>query len=131
MDVDFDVPEEPRVIEKRFKYKSYNEGLKDVHLPSALSGSSKLDQELEDAQSHFYESLNHLQQLNLSPSFINFARKAGPLSASLPLLLHNWREVVGLWLSAQAESDDEGLKAILECVLSPLNSLFPSQNSKF
>ncbi|KAK7469217.1 U3 snoRNP protein [Stygiomarasmius scandens] len=114
MDVEYDVPEELRVVEKRFKYKSYNEGLKDVHLPSALSDQSKLDQELEDTQSHFYESLNHLQQLNLSPSFIKFAKQAGPLSASLPLLLYNWKEVVELWLSAQAASDDEGFKAILE-----------------
>ena len=40
----------------------------------------------------------------------------------MPLLLHNWKEIVGLWLGALAKSDDEGLKAILECV--PSSSLF-------
>ncbi|ESK84634.1 u3 snornp protein utp20 [Moniliophthora roreri MCA 2997] len=102
------------VVEKRFKYKSYNQELKDVHLPSALSGKSKLDQELEDTQSHFYEALIHWQQLNLSPSYVKFAQKAGPISASLPLLLHNWKVIVGLWVEALDSSDDEGLKALLD-----------------
>ncbi|EEB91024.1 hypothetical protein MPER_10690, partial [Moniliophthora perniciosa FA553] len=100
-------------VEKRFKE------LKDVHLPSALSGKSKLDQELEDTQSHFYEALIHWQQLNLSPSYVKFAQKAGPISASLPLLLHNWKEIVGLWVEALDSSDDEGLKALLELFKPP------------
>ncbi|KAK1236291.1 U3 snoRNP protein [Marasmius sp. AFHP31] len=101
--------EELSVPQKRFRYKSYQNELKDVHLPSALDNQSKLDQELDDNQSHFYEALIHWQQLNLSPSYINFVRKAGPISASLPLLLHNWKEVVELWLEALGLSDDEGL----------------------
>ncbi|KAJ3843214.1 hypothetical protein F5878DRAFT_721627 [Lentinula raphanica] len=99
---------------KRFKYKSYNAELKDVHLPSALSAHSKPDDEIEDTQSHFYEALLHWQQLNLSPSFIKFSQKSAPLSSTLPLLLHNWREVLDLWLEAQAASNDEGLKALLD-----------------
>ncbi|KAK7030946.1 U3 snoRNP protein [Paramarasmius palmivorus] len=101
-------------VEKRFKYKSYNQELKDVHLPSALSGKEKLDRELEDTQSHFYEALIHWQQLNLSPSYVKFTQKAGPISASLPLLLHNWKEIVGLWVEALGSSNDEGLKALLD-----------------
>ncbi|KAG7091487.1 hypothetical protein E1B28_010518 [Marasmius oreades] len=104
------------VIQKRFKYKSYQDELKDVHLPSALQNQSKLDQELEDNQSHFYEALVHWQQLNLSPSYITFSRKAAPISASLPLLLHNWTDVVDLWLEALGSSDDEGLKALLDLI---------------
>ena len=48
----------------------------------------------------------------------------------MPLLLHNWKEIVELWLGALEESDDEGLKAILECVL--LLSLFthPSRTAR-
>ncbi|KAF5389929.1 hypothetical protein D9757_003643 [Collybiopsis confluens] len=106
-------------VQKRFKYKSYNAELKDVHLPSALSAHSKVDEDLEvqkpsDTQSHFYEALLHWQQLNLSPSFIKFSQKTGSLSLTLPLLLHNWRQVVDFWLEAQAGSDDEGLKPLLE-----------------
>ena len=59
----------------------------------------------------------HWQELNLAPTFIKFAQDAEPLSASMPLLLHNWKEVVELWLAALEKSDDEGLKAILEYVL--------------
>ncbi|KAJ3744880.1 armadillo-type protein [Lentinula detonsa] len=99
---------------KRFKYKSYNAELKAVHLPSALATHSKPDEEIEDTQSHFFEALLHWQQLNLSPDFIKFSQKSASLSSTLPLLLHNWHEVVNLWLEAQAASDDEGLKALLD-----------------
>ncbi|KAJ3935001.1 MAG: armadillo-type protein [Lentinula lateritia] len=109
---DMDVDLAPAL--KRFKYKSYNAELKDVHLPSALNAHSHLDEELEDTQSHFFEALLHWQQLNLSPSFIKFSQKSASLSSTLPLLLHNWHEVVDLWLETQASSDDEGLKAILD-----------------
>ncbi|KAG7447295.1 uncharacterized protein BT62DRAFT_948312 [Guyanagaster necrorhizus] len=98
---------------KRFKYQSYSRSLKDVHLPSALEQSKK-DHDFEDSESHFRDALSHWRQLNLSPSFIGFANKASSLSASLPLLLHNWREVVGLWISALKSSDDEGFKALLD-----------------
>jgi hypothetical protein len=32
----------------------------------------------------------------------------------MPLLLHNWREVVDLWLEALEVADEEGLRALLE-----------------
>ena len=35
----------------------------------------------------------------------------------MPLLLHNWREIVGHWFSALENADDEALKALLESVL--------------
>jgi len=35
--------------------------------------------------------------------------KADGLSASMPLLLHNWREVYELWLEAFQSADDKGL----------------------
>ncbi|KAK0189706.1 hypothetical protein F5146DRAFT_1052188 [Armillaria mellea] len=98
---------------KRFKYQSYSKSLKDVHLPSALEQSKK-DHDFEDSESHFRDALSHWRQLNLSPSFITFGNKAASLSASLPLLLHNWREVVELWISALKSSDDEGFRALLD-----------------
>ncbi|KAJ6531776.1 armadillo-type protein [Mycena capillaripes] len=101
----------PRV--KRFKHQSYAKSLKDVHLPSALS-QTPLDNDLEDHESHFYTSLEHWQQLNLAPGFIKFAQRAGPLSASMPLLLHNWQEIMQLWVVALDDSDDEGLRAVLD-----------------
>jgi len=71
---------------------------------------------LQDNDSHFHEALDHWRQLNLAPSFIQFAKKADGLSASMPLLLHNWREVYELWLEAFQSADDEGLRALLEWV---------------
>jgi U3 small nucleolar RNA-associated protein 20 len=37
--------------------------------------------------SHFYASLTHWRQLNLSPAFLSFAGKAEGLSASMGMLL--------------------------------------------
>jgi U3 small nucleolar RNA-associated protein 20 len=69
----------------------------------------------QDHEPHFYATLE--QQLNLSPVFIKFVKTAGPLSASMPLLLHNWEEIIQIWIVALDESDEEGLLAVLECVL--------------
>jgi len=71
---------------------------------------------LQDNDSHFHEALDHWRQLNLAPSFIQFANKADPLSASMPLLLHNWKDIYNLWLEAFESADDEGLRALLEYV---------------
>jgi U3 small nucleolar RNA-associated protein 20 len=87
-----------------------------VHLPSTLA-QNRAEENLGDYDSQFYEALEHWQQLNLSPAFLKFARQAGPLSASLPLLLHHWKDVLRLWIEAKDASDDEGLKAILEYVI--------------
>ncbi|KAJ7773254.1 hypothetical protein B0H16DRAFT_1304430, partial [Mycena metata] len=96
-----------------FQHQSYAKSLKEVHLPSALS-QTPLDNDLEDHESHFYTSLEHWKQLNLSPGFIKFSQRAGPLSASMPLLLHNWQDIMQLWVEALDESDDEGLLAVLD-----------------
>ncbi|KAJ6608583.1 armadillo-type protein [Mycena sp. CBHHK59/15] len=106
-----DEADAPRV--KRFKHQSYAKSLKGVHLPSVLS-QTPLDNDLEDHESHFHTSLEHWKQLNLAPGFIKFAHRAGPLSASMPLLLHNWKEIIELWVAALDESDDEGLRAVLD-----------------
>ncbi|KIJ63496.1 hypothetical protein HYDPIDRAFT_133895 [Hydnomerulius pinastri MD-312] len=98
---------------KRFKHQSYAESLKEVHLPSALD-LSKFDHDIADNESHFYVSLQQWRQLNLSPAFVQFANKADPLSVSMPLLLHNWREIVELWETAVDAADDEALRALLD-----------------
>ncbi|KAI0832589.1 hypothetical protein BC628DRAFT_1347439 [Trametes gibbosa] len=98
---------------KRFRHQSYKASLKEVHLPSALK-QTKFDHEIEDNGSHFHEALQHWQELNLAPAFLELAQNAEPLAASMPLLLYNWREIVGLWVGALEKSNDEGLKAILD-----------------
>ncbi|KAL4261563.1 Small subunit processome component 20 [Pleurotus pulmonarius] len=97
----------------RFKHKSYNDSLREVHLPSALA-QTEFEHKIGENGSQFYESLQHWKQLNLSPSFLQYANLVEPLSASMPLLLHNWRDVVKLWLDALASSNDEGLKPLLD-----------------
>ncbi|KDR69878.1 hypothetical protein GALMADRAFT_255731 [Galerina marginata CBS 339.88] len=114
MDMEFDeamdaIPQRT----KRFKHQSYSQSLKEVHLPSAFK-QSHLDHEVADNDSHFHEALEHWRQLNLAPSFLQFANKTTGLSASMPLLLHNWREIYDLWLEAFKSADDEGLRALLD-----------------
>ncbi|TFK50804.1 hypothetical protein OE88DRAFT_1680621 [Heliocybe sulcata] len=98
---------------KRFKHQSYNESLKDVHLPSALE-QSKFDREIPDGSSHLHETIDHWRQLNLSPAFLSFANRVDGLSASMPLLLHHWKDIVDLWTTALDQSDDEGVVALAD-----------------
>ena len=74
---------------------------------------------IKDNDSHFHEALLHWQELNLAPAFLQFARDVNPLSASMPLLPHNWEEIVELQIGALNKSNDEGLKAIFESVKVP------------
>ena len=110
-------------------HQTYAETLKEVHLPSALD-PTKFDHGIDvhmlshipcrefilsqDNQSHFYVSLQQWRRLNLSPAFIQFANKVDTLSVSIPLLLHNWREVSDLWQAAVVTAEDEALRALLE-----------------
>ncbi|KAI0782968.1 armadillo-type protein [Abortiporus biennis] len=98
---------------KRFKHQSYQDSLREVHLPSALQQKAFND-DIEENSSHFHEALEHWRELNLSPAFIQFASKADALSASLPLLLHNWQQIIELWMGAISAADDEALKAVLD-----------------
>ncbi|TFK68467.1 hypothetical protein BDN72DRAFT_821164 [Pluteus cervinus] len=98
---------------KRFKHQSYHQSLKTVHLPSAAS-QAKAEQIFNDDDSHFHQALEHWKQLNLSHGFLSFASKAGPLSASMPLLVHNWKEIVEYWILALRSSDDEGFRPLLD-----------------
>ncbi|KAI6103164.1 hypothetical protein EV401DRAFT_731012 [Pisolithus croceorrhizus] len=104
---------------KRFKHQSYAESLKQVHLPSALDSAGKFDHDIADDNSCFYDSLHQWRELNLSPAFVQFANKVEPLSASMPMLLHNWRDVVRYWQESVDSADHEALPALLECVLFP------------
>ncbi|KAK7691383.1 hypothetical protein QCA50_004782 [Cerrena zonata] len=110
---------------KRFKYQSYQRTLKDVHLPSALSKNQYGVElaEVSDNSSHFYESLNHWKELNLTNAFAQFARQVEPLSASMPLLLHNWQDVVRTWMATVENADDEGLKPLLDLLQKLIHDL--------
>ncbi|KAI0302300.1 armadillo-type protein [Multifurca ochricompacta] len=98
---------------KRFRHRSYQATLKEVHLPSALA-QSDFDREIGDDESHFFEAIRHWRQLNLSPAFIQFATDAASISSSMPLLVHHWSDVVQLWLSAIDTADDEALVPLLD-----------------
>ncbi|KDQ13943.1 hypothetical protein BOTBODRAFT_33064 [Botryobasidium botryosum FD-172 SS1] len=120
---DVDVPP-PR--KKRYTYKSYSESLKSVHLPSAALPST-FDEELSDTSSHFHNNLQHLRQLNLSPSFISFGNRVGGRCASMPLLLHNWREIAQEWMeavdSSKKDGAGDGYKPLLELMQAFIHDL--------
>lgn len=82
---------------------------------------------MQDNESHFHEALEQWRQLSLAPSFVEFAKKADGLSASMPLLLHHWHEIYDLWVEVFEKSDDEGLKPLLEYVVTRFVSLISCQ----
>ncbi|KAJ3554433.1 hypothetical protein NM688_g3115 [Phlebia brevispora] len=98
---------------KRFKHQSYKDTLKEVHITPAFA-QPQFDYEIGDNDSRFHEALQHWRELNLAPVFLSFARRAENLAASMPLLVHHWKEVLELWLEAVGSADDEGLKALLD-----------------
>jgi U3 small nucleolar RNA-associated protein 20 len=75
-----------------------------------------LDYSIQEKGTYFREALERWRELNLSPAFVQFARQTDAFSQSLPLLLHHWTEVVGLWDTAMLKADDEATKPLLECV---------------
>ncbi|KAG2102831.1 armadillo-type protein [Suillus discolor] len=115
MDSDSDSGEGTSALPRanRFKHQSYKKSLKEVHLPSALD-LTKFDHDISDNESHFYLALQQWRQLNLSPAFIQFANKVDSLSISMPILLHNWKDIIDLWKSALDASDNEALIALLD-----------------
>ena len=68
----------------------------------------------QDSESHFRVAIDDWRQSNLSPIFLKFATKAEPLAMSMVILLHNAPELVGLWMEAVNEADDEALQPLLE-----------------
>ncbi|KAG6897519.1 hypothetical protein C0992_000745 [Termitomyces sp. T32_za158] len=102
---------QPRV--KRFKHQSYTDAIKEVHVVPAHN-QPQLEHNLSDEDSHFHLALDHWRQLNLAPSFIKFANKTDGLSASMPLLLHNWKDIYDLWIEAFEIADEEGLRVLLD-----------------
>jgi U3 small nucleolar RNA-associated protein 20 len=98
---------------KRFKHQSHVDALKQVHLPPALS-SFQGEHEIADNESHFHESLQRWRQLSLAPSFLDFAQQVEPMAASMPLLLHNWREIMQLWLAMLQKADVHALTPLFD-----------------
>lgn len=45
------------------------------------------------------------------------------MSASMPLLLHNWKEIADLWVETFKGSDDESLPPLLEYVYLKINNI--------
>lgn len=104
--------------------------MKDVHAPLALIQTAfeetlkvsearvwrndRFNHCFQDEPCLFRAALLHWRELNLSEDFVSFSRKALPLSESLPLLVHSWREVLELWMDHADRSDDEALRALLE-----------------
>ncbi|KAF8589508.1 hypothetical protein K439DRAFT_362878 [Ramaria rubella] len=105
-------PESGRPL-KRFKHQSYQATLKAVHLPSTAT-QSRLDNDIADSESHFNLALDHWRQLNLSSAFLRFSTQAHNLSASVPLLLHHFEEIVDLWINVTKQADDDTLRALLD-----------------
>ena len=68
----------------------------------------------QDHESHFRVAIDDWRQSNLSPTFLKFASKAETLAMSMAILLYNAPELVGLWIEAVVEADDEALQPLLE-----------------
>ncbi|EKM53531.1 uncharacterized protein PHACADRAFT_99272, partial [Phanerochaete carnosa HHB-10118-sp] len=71
---------------------------------------------LQDNDSYFHQSLGEWRELNISPTFLEFANKTEGLSASMALLVHHWQKLLEFWLDAVDKADEEALKPLLEYI---------------
>ncbi|KAG9038346.1 U3 snoRNP protein [Tulasnella sp. JGI-2019a] len=99
--------------DRRSRWKSYNQELKEVHLPSALE-STAVDYDLEDTESHFHTCLSTWRELNLAATHLAFSRGVEPMCRSMALLLHNWEEIVDMWVESLTGAEDEAVQPLLD-----------------
>ncbi|KAG8862294.1 U3 snoRNP protein [Tulasnella sp. 330] len=99
--------------DRRSRWKSYNQELKEVHLPSALE-STAVDYDLEDTESHFHTCLSTWRELNLAATHLSFSRRVEPMCRSMALLLHNWEEIVDMWMESLSAAEEEALQPLLD-----------------
>lgn len=79
-----------------------------------VSGHRKLP----DAEhgSYFIEALGQWSELNLATNFTNFAEKVTRLSLSLPLIIHNQKEIMDLLLEHAKRIDAHSAEPILDLI---------------
>lgn len=66
--------------------------------------------------SYFLTAFNHWAELNISANFSNFVQECSPLCQSLPLILHNQKEIVELLQKYISLKDEHSLESLLEYV---------------
>ncbi|KAG8952752.1 U3 snoRNP protein [Tulasnella sp. 424] len=93
--------------------KSYHQQLKNVHVPSALA-TTALDFDVEETDSHFHESIQRWREISVQPSFLSFASRVQSMSRSFPLLLHNWKTIVELWIQVVKVCEEEAITPLLD-----------------
>ncbi|EJT96886.1 hypothetical protein DACRYDRAFT_119713 [Dacryopinax primogenitus] len=131
----------------RHKFRSQASLLKSTHVP--ILPSIEDTTTIDDASSSFHESLASWRELNLTLSFTEFADEIDPLTKSMNLLLHNWQQVIGIWINAFKKAELDALQALsdllskliydlratlvpvyqqlLDQLLSRLNNIIPQQ----
>ncbi|KAH8831231.1 armadillo-type protein [Flagelloscypha sp. PMI_526] len=106
----------------RFKHRSYQQTLKDVHLPAPYT-AKPLD---SGEENEFNAQLETQRQLCITSTFVYFADRAQPLSGSLPLLVFNAEKVAELWIESvqrATSKEDESLKALFHIFPALLSDL--------
>lgn len=64
--------------------------------------------------SFFLTAFNHWAELNISANFSSFVQECSPLSQSLPLIIHNQKDIVALLQRYIALKDEHSLESLLE-----------------
>lgn len=70
-------------------------------------------EEEDGTSSHFRSAFEHWTELNLSDTFVQFARRVGPLSESLAQILYHEERIMGLLTEFIDKRDEHSMEALL------------------
>ncbi|KZT58714.1 hypothetical protein CALCODRAFT_451310 [Calocera cornea HHB12733] len=96
----------------RHRFQSQAAVLKSTHIPVLPSVEDTTV--IPDASSSFYESLFSWRELNLTSSFTAFADEVDQLTKSMNLLLHNWQQIVDVWVDAVGKAEVDALEPLFD-----------------
>src|SRR5271156_2019310 len=108
----------PTAITKLHRFESFTKRITRLKIDPIhrVEHTQPIDEEAGLLHSYFREALDYWADLNLSRNYTDFAKKASPLSESLPQLLHHADTVFDLLVDHIEKKDALALEPLLSLV---------------
>nr|ASF90194.1 hypothetical protein SPAR05566 [Bartheletia paradoxa] len=104
---DDDLSEEDKIAPRRFKYRSFNERVKNIKIDVARKIKLDFEDQLQDTDSFFNEALQSWRELNLTIPYVQFSNRVNKFVKSLPQLLHHKDQVVAELIGVLEDDEQE------------------------
>jgi len=101
---------------RNYRFQSFSQRISNLKIDPVRQARQDLSY-LESSSSHFIAALEEWKDLNLSENFTDFSRQVSPLSQSMPMLLLNKQQIVGLLVQFLEKEDALSLEPLLSLVV--------------